>query len=236
MPGRVVLCRPAGTRRVRAEISGKDGRVRTHKTRHAGDYYYNHISPMAEQNAEDAAAQALVLKHQHLLRAFRHAATCKAEPGKCIQAGTRCDELKAIYAHVRVCKNEQCQTPQCKTVKGVLSHYYLCKDNLCIMCMGVRSVKTPRGLLMDVQGLSLTLGSLLKQHDLLMMRKDHLSPGDPAFAGLLLSITTNKAAIKDTVEYMHIHTGMALDAMGATGASASSSSSSASAEKRQRTG
>ena len=51
---------------------------------------------------------------------------------------SRCAEGKALCAHIRTCKLQDCTYKRCVTSREVLGHYMSCKDRTCRICEPVR--------------------------------------------------------------------------------------------------
>ncbi|KAL7463892.1 hypothetical protein ACHAXS_004245 [Conticribra weissflogii] len=57
---------------------------------------------------------------------------------------SHCAEGKALCAHIRNCKRNDCKYKKCLTSREVLGHYIHCRDRLCEICSQVRSTKVNR--------------------------------------------------------------------------------------------
>lgn len=52
---------------------------------------------------------------------------------------SHCAEGKALCAHIKACKLDDCTYPKCLTTREVLGRYMKCKDRVCKVCAPVRS-------------------------------------------------------------------------------------------------
>ena len=84
-------------------------------------------SGSGESNAEaDAKARKTIKQQQQRLLLLRHASKCKEGP-KC---KTRfCDQMVALWKHMKNCRDKKCKTPHCLSSRCVLNHYRICKNN-----------------------------------------------------------------------------------------------------------
>ena len=82
-------------------------------------------------------------KIQRLLL-IRHCTQCSkpfsnSAPGYFCPVTSHCAEGKALCAHIKTCKLDDCTYEKCLTSREVLGHYMKCKDLGCMVCGPVRS-------------------------------------------------------------------------------------------------
>lgn len=84
-------------------------------------------SASGESNAEaDAKARKTIKQQQQRLLLLRHASKCKEGPN----CKTRfCDQMVALWKHMKNCRDKNCKTPHCLSSRCVLNHYRICKNN-----------------------------------------------------------------------------------------------------------
>mmetsp|Transcript_19205 Transcript_19205/g.72573 ORF Transcript_19205/g.72573 Transcript_19205/m.72573 type:complete len:330 (-) Transcript_19205:322-1311(-) len=87
----------------------------------------------------EAASKGRDLQQRLLL--FRHAAMCSCNAGNGDQCHMtpHCSFMKDLWAHIRDCKDKNCQVQHCLSSKYILAHYHKCKNVRCMVCEPVRA-------------------------------------------------------------------------------------------------
>lgn len=88
--------------------------------------------------------QKLVRRKIQRLLLIRHCTQCSkpfsnSAPGYFCPVTSHCAEGKALCAHIKTCKLDDCTYEKCLTSREVLGHYMKCKDLGCMVCGPVRS-------------------------------------------------------------------------------------------------
>ncbi len=100
-----------------------------------------------EQESMEERENELVRRKIQRLLLIRHCTKCTIrKPNvKTIDTGyfcpvtSRCAEGKALCAHIKTCKLDNCTYKKCLTTREVLGHYINCKDRGCKICGPVRT-------------------------------------------------------------------------------------------------
>ena len=112
---------------------------------------YNQRNPMNENNGHrnittvqslvgnrnDPDFKAKIRHKQQRLLLLHHSAKCTAPEGKCTTT-SHCSDMKRLWKHMEVCKDNNCNVPHCFSSRAILSHYRKCKDPSCPACGPVR--------------------------------------------------------------------------------------------------
>jgi TAZ zinc finger len=167
----------------------------------------------------DVGEEEMVIRQgQQRLLLLKHARKCPAAAGACTQT-RHCDEMKTLWKHITVCKDQKCAMRHCISSRGVLHHFTHCKDAQCRICDPVRKegakMATPvpvaetaevkysvTQLSEDTIALSMHLRGLLRTREALHARLSKLTPDCDEFARLAVTTSINRAAIVDTTFYI----------------------------------
>ena len=89
------------------------------------------------QNQNDPEWKLRVRHKQQRLLLLHHSAKCPAPDGRCTVT-PHCADMKRLWKHMEVCKDNDCRVPHCFSSRAILSHYRKCKDVSCPACAPVR--------------------------------------------------------------------------------------------------
>eukprot|EP00550_Attheya_septentrionalis_P012790 CAMPEP_0198304368 /NCGR_PEP_ID=MMETSP1449-20131203/57363_1 /TAXON_ID=420275 /ORGANISM="Attheya septentrionalis, Strain CCMP2084" /LENGTH=1448 /DNA_ID=CAMNT_0044006889 /DNA_START=751 /DNA_END=5097 /DNA_ORIENTATION=- len=95
-----------------------------------------------DPNEAGKPQKKVIRQQQYRLILLRHANKCTAGPS-C--KNKFCPEMKALWIHMKKCRDKKCTTPHCVSSRCVLNHYRMCKSEgtiaTCKVCAPVMKMK-----------------------------------------------------------------------------------------------